>query len=268
MPPVLVLANWLVLLAVGLVACAAEPAPPAPPAPPPGALLWRGGFETGDLFQWKLEDGGLGAQDVAPDRIRVVQDPVRDGRYAARFEVRQGDQWRESSGDRAELIHWTAESQGDARWYGWSTMFAEDYPYDDRNGWQIWTQWHSTGSAAQPPLYFFASGDTIGLKSVAFDANGSALESVTHWRAEMDRGDWHDLRLHVEWSADPERGSITLWHDGELVVPTTRLATLAPDGAANYLKQGLYRSPDIPQTAVIFHDAMVMTRDARAPAPA
>lgn len=252
----------LVLLLMTLIACSDESdrdGALGPLSDPPGAVIWQGGFETGDLTEWQTDDGDVGAQVVAEDRIRVVEDPTRDSRFAARFEVRQGDQWRDASGDRAELIHWTAEAEGDERWYSWSTRFAEDYPYDDENGWQIWTQWHSTGSATQPPLYFFASGDEIGLKTVYFDEGGRAEQAVTHWVADMDRGEWHDLRLRVTWSADPERGSIELWHNGEQVVPPTTVPTLGPDGAINYLKQGLYRSPDISEPAVVFHDAMVAT---------
>src|SRR4051794_32290026 len=65
----------------------------------PGKVVWSGDAETGNLSQW------ASAVMVAPDRIRAVTTPVSEGRYAYRFEVRQGDDPVPafSSNDRAEL---------------------------------------------------------------------------------------------------------------------------------------------------------------------
>ena len=47
-------------------------------------VLWRGGFETGDLGQWYVPSNN-------PERRTIVRDPVREGSYAARIEIRPGD---------------------------------------------------------------------------------------------------------------------------------------------------------------------------------
>lgn len=221
---------------------------------PPRGVPWVGDFETGNLSQWKNRTSGPGIQRVAGDRIRVVRSPVIQGRYAARFEVRTGDRWRDSSGNRAELQHWTAESEGDRRQYTWGTMFAPDFP-STRQGFQIVTQWHATSPGSQPPLFIFASGDEIGLKTVPTTASGKPRSSRTLWRAPMARGTWHRFRLRVTWSSNRRIGRISLWHNGRLVVRRARAQTLIP-GNVNYLKQGLYRSDDIQGVGVVYHDAM------------
>ena len=63
-------------------------------APEGGAA--RLDFETGDLSQYDM------VQRAAPDRLRVVTDPTRQGDYAARFEVRAGDTPASTTGTRAE----------------------------------------------------------------------------------------------------------------------------------------------------------------------
>ena len=107
----------------------------------PGTELFRADFETGDLRQWD------GVQRVAPDRIQVVEDPVEQGRYAARFEVRDGDNPIDEN-DRAEVQLATDEAEGDVRWYGWSTMFAPGFPSSD--AFQVVTQWRPRGPTARP----------------------------------------------------------------------------------------------------------------------
>ena len=260
----------LAALALGLTACGGggeeEAEVPLPPPSTsgvpedgriPGTIVWAGNFETGDLEQWRNEDGDYsGAQTVSDDRIQVVDDPVDEGRYAARVEVRQGDEWLGSGGNRAELRHFTGENEGDEKWYGWSTMFADDYPATD--GYQIFTQWHATEGGTQPPVIFDVSDEEIQLRTVESDADGNPSDSVTHWSVPLERGVWHRFAAHVKWSSDPDVGFIELWYDGEQVLPPTRVATLIP-GYANYLKQGLYRDDAIEPTAVLYHDGMTVS---------
>ena len=111
----------------------------------PGVERARADFETGDLRQWD------GLQRVADDRIQVVTDPVDQGRFAGRFEVRDGDN-PIGFGDRAEVQLATDESEGDDRWYAWSTMFDRSFPTSD--AWQVVTQWHAS-SDGPPPLAFY-----------------------------------------------------------------------------------------------------------------
>src|SRR5207248_957482 len=85
-------------------------------------VLWRGDYETGDLSQWAGVEG-------LTSRLTIVQSPVRQGKYALRTELHQGD--FASSGTRNEVENSSAqynEVEGNDKWYAWSTMFASDFP--------------------------------------------------------------------------------------------------------------------------------------------
>src|SRR5262249_34823941 len=226
-------------------------------------LVFRGDFETGSFSQWTAgHDGGV--QEVADDRIQVVTSPVAQGHYAARFEVRQGDKWRGSTGNRAELSRSTGEREGQVRWYSWWTMFDPSYPYDTTHGWQIFAQWHSDLEISQSPVQMYASGNDIGLQTVPGDADGRPLPSITWWQGPMERGRWHHFVLHVRWSSDRRRGFVELWVDGRHVLPRSAAQTLIP-GYGNYLKVGLYRSDLIVPTAVLYQDGVTVTDAAHPP---
>jgi hypothetical protein len=214
-------------------------------------------FETGDLSQFDS------AQRAGDDRLRVVRRPRRQGRYAARFEVRAGDTQAATTGIRAELI---AErdggrmvSAGEERWYRWSTMFSRSYPLSE--DWQTFVQWKNDGTGS-PPLAMTVNGDEILLSG----GNQNAFHEF--WRAPIERHRWHDFVAHIRWSPNERRGFVELWHNGRHVVPRTRTATLYRDDEdgqpiPNYLKIGLYRSSAIRSTQVLYHDGLVVARTRR-----
>jgi hypothetical protein len=206
--------------------------------PASATVLWRGDFETGDKSQWE------GAQAASPDRLQIVTSPVRQGKYALRVEVRNGD--FVSSGNRAELVRTVRDKEGDDRYYAWSTMWPMDYPSEAT--WQLFTQWHHDGSSGSPPFEMYVNGETMTLRVMA---------STVLWTAPLSRGKWHDFIVHVKWSSDAKVGFVELWYDGVNVLPKKMTATMYA-GQDNYLKMGLYRNSTIKPTGVIFHDGMTM----------
>lgn len=224
---------------------------------PPRNGVVRLDFETGDLSQYDS------TQRAADDRLEVVRRPKREGKFAARFEVRAGDTQAATTGVRAELI---AERDGgrmagagDEHWYGWSTRFPSDYRVSEQ--WQTFVQWKNEGTGS-PPLAMTVKGDEILL------SGGKQNAFHEFWKAPMDRGRWHDFVAHIRWSPNARAGFVELWHNGRRVVRRTRTATLYrdADGHAipNYLKIGLYRSSAIRQTQVIYHDALRVARSRKA----
>jgi hypothetical protein len=205
------------------------------------AVVWRGDFETGDLSQWTE------SQQVAPDRMQVVDAPVRQGKHALRVEVRQGDDPINASGDRAELVWTPVETEGNDRYYAWSTMWATDFP--SVATWQAFTQWHHTGNTGTPPLEMYVNGETMYLAI-------GAHETVV-WTHPLERGAWHDFILHVKWSSDPNVGFVELWYDGKQELRKTNGDTMYP-GQDNILKQGLYRNDTIAAVGVLYHDGMTV----------
>lgn len=219
------------------------------PSQSSASVLWRGDFETGDISQWTR------AQQVSPDRLQVVESPVREGRYALRAEVRNGDNPIGASGHRNELVLMTNETEGDERYYSWSTLWPEDYPFYPT--WQLFTQWHHSGPSGAPPVRFVLGCSAADCGQPMPDTMFFIVSGQGIWTEKVVPGKWHDFVLHVKWSSNPQTGFVELWYDGNLVVPKQSVATLFP-GQTNYLKQGLYRDAATQPTQVVYHDGFTI----------
>ncbi len=205
-------------------------------------VVWRGDFETGSRSQWSS------TQMVSADRLQVVSSPTRQGTYAVKVTVRQGDNPINASGHRNELVRMTNEKEGDEYFYKWSTMFASDFP--SAKTWQLFTQWHHSGSSGSPPVEFYVNGETIYLR-----LQGSTVV----WSTPLVRGQWLDFVFHVKWSSKSNVGFVELYYRGNLVLPKRYGATMY-SGQTNYLKVGLYRNSTIAPVGVVYHDAWVQGR--------
>jgi hypothetical protein len=231
-----------------------------------GKVFWAGDAETGDLSQW------ASSVAVAGDRIRTVTWPVRQGRFAYRFEVRGGDNPvpEFSSNDRAELgqanpgrgplIHAGAEE-----WYGFSVRFDRSFP---DASWQVVAQWKQLGGNP-PPAELSADDDVL-----AFSMGGSSAHPGDRKRlfeAPLTRRVWHDFVMHVKWSPSPREGFVELWHDGELVVPKTSIANMYRDSSGdiipNHARIGYYRDRSISAPGVVYIDAYKVGNSYAAVAP-
>ena len=219
----------------------------------PGKVLAVGDFETGGLTQWSV------AARKRATSIAVVRTPVRQGLYAARFEVRRGDN-PIGFGDRAQIQIGTNETEGQVRWYSWSTRLAKTFP---RYGnWQVLAQWHAK-AAGSPPVGFFAENDDLVLQIHRTGRPGQVLSTEDIWRGPLLRGQWRDIKMHVRWSGSDARGWIELWIDGARQrfddgSVRRRIRTMYP-GVSNYFAMGYYRQSGLSQPGVVYHDAFRMT---------
>ncbi len=215
---------------------APAPAPESTNSPP----AWHGDFETGDLSQWETW------QEVALDRITATQDPVQQGNYAARFEVRPGDNIGDTS-PRAELATDLHEKEDEDRYYRWYTYFDPSFPTNYPNSFITFTQWRAKDESGSYTS-FMVWGNRIELR-----------RDGTRWATTLTKGVWHKFVYHVKWSPDPSVGFIELWYDGQLVLPETHVRTMAGSpghAVGNYVKEGLYKSDEIP-TGILYHDGFV-----------
>ena len=208
-------------------------------------ILWRGDFETGDLSQWDSQ------QVVSPDRVQVVDSPVRQGNYSLRVAVQQGDDPINASGNRNELVLYDDPADGTEVFYRWSTFFPSTYP--STGGWQIFSQFHHTGCCGSPPVEFYIRDEVIHLR-----VGGDQGRIV--WRAPLERAVWKDFILQIRWSSDPRVGRVALWYQGEQVLAPTDVATRYP-GDGSYFKLGLYRDASIQPTGVVFHDDVMIATE-------
>lgn len=241
------------------------------PASPPGFV---GDFETGNFDQWPIcQNAAVGSVACTSYQgpshsMQVEQNVVRQGRFAARFELRPGDQPSQPCcGHRAEVSGeaQTAAGEGDDRWYQWSTMFGGDFPAGD--GWSVVSQWHANRDG--PPPVAISAGPTNvssgrwGLVLSTWNGPGNPGPTFTPWSAALVRGVWNDLKLHIKWSESDASGFIELWLNGSPQTFTaapcagqTRcmVRTLMPGGGGVYFKQGYYRDPAIGAAGSVYHD--------------
>lgn len=224
------------------------------------SVTWRGDFETGDRSQYDS------TQMMNADRLQVVQSPVRDGRYALRAEVRQGDDPINASGNRNELVKHDGAGEGTEFYYGWSTMWPKDYPLTPT--WQVFMQWHHSGNNGAPPVRFVLGCSAGDCGQPLPDTYFLIVDGKTVWQKKgVKLGEWTDYVLHIKWSANASVGFVELWVDGQLVLPKTYRRTMYSSGDTNYLKMGLYRDEATQPTAVMYHDQLVQASTYEEAAP-
>jgi hypothetical protein len=227
--------------------------PPPTPTPTPAPAVWRGDFETGDLTQYSK------LQSMGPDRLQVVPSPVRQGTRALRVEVRKGDDPINASGNRNELVKFDGATEGTEFYYGWSTLWPSNYPMTPN--WQVFMQWHHSGSSGAPPVRFVLGCSSGDCGAPLPDTMFFIVDGKTQFKmAPVTRGVWHDFVLHIKWSANPSVGFVELWYDGKLVLPKRYVRTMFSSSDTNYLKTGLYRDEAVQPTAVMFHDGLVQSK--------
>lgn len=208
--------------------------------------VWVGDFESGTLEGWELEE-------PAPGRIQVVDDPVRQGEHAVRFELQPGDRVYGSL-ELSQLLYRGGEDAGQEWWWAWSTLIPDDMP--PQSGWCVYAEWHQTGlpdvEQGPAPINFDCTDGKFTL--IVRGGDEPDWEERRFELPDLADGKWHDYLFHVRWSPDPD-GLVALWIDGEEVVPETRLRTSYRNQQL-YLKIGPYRPDDENQnTIVMYHDA-------------
>ncbi len=210
-----------------------------------GGVIWRGDYETGNFSQWEC-----GLQVQAEGRATVVTSPVRQGKYAARYEVRPGDHnVGTGNGERTEVKSCRHAVEGEEQWWAWSTMFAPDFSASNSD-WNIFTQFHNSGTTGGR-VEFYVNGN-----SMQFVTHGGELNNPTARFCEIAKrtnGKWYDFVIHVKWSS-ANTGFAEVWVNGKKAVQFTNTPTLYV-GQDVYLKQGYYREPQS-NVGVIFHDGM------------
>jgi hypothetical protein len=203
----------------------------------------RGGWAPFDDFQ--REDGR-----PVSDSFGLVEDPVRQGRYAARITVRHGYS-RFGHNEDASLVWKSGEKEGDDYWYAWSTQFPPGWaaPF----GWGIFAQWHAN-LVTSPAIAFNARGEEAFLNLHAGltneTANRFALSRDIRLLSTLSKGRWNDFVLHVRWTTKAD-GLVEVFHrvEGEpslrRLVSLRRIPTLqyTSDGRGKsiYVLYGLYR---------------------------
>jgi hypothetical protein len=215
----------------------------------PAEVIFRADFETGKLDQWK----------AAPksDGVKVVQDIVREGKYALRIDGSNAA--KRGALDRIEFQHQPeppGTAEGTERFFGWSVYLPKKFTdvhhnvgyFETRNSWS---------------------------QVMAFEAKGEELKFSTrqpyklHWtgKGKLTPGRWHDFALRVIWSRDPAKGLVELWFDGENVVPATKTATLRDENPVFFQVGFARETSDVPESILIDHVVEATTLKEVTPPP-
>ena len=233
-----------------------------------------GDYETNNLSQWAVcqmvsYNDPCSGYKTQTYRMQTQTSVVRQGKYAARFEVRDGDYPGFPSGERSEVnesgsVNGTVGSE---RWYQWSFQLANGFPV--ARDWQVYSQWHGYIDGS-PPIaigansWFFPNGQWgIDVNSYTSSNTDTGRTEYAIWKTPQKTGVWNDIKLHIKWSPDPTVGFIEFWYNGVRQTFTgapcanqTRcyVRTMIPGDRGVYFKQGLYRDNNSTTTGIIYED--------------
>lgn len=245
-------AGAALLVLVAVAACgqstAAEP-------PSPGMLLWTGDLETGDLSQFQKTPWNT----VGGPPPRVVEQPVRSGRYAIELALVGATAPNDGicCGSRNEVEPKLRDfTEGEDLWFAFSTYLDADFPtyYAD---FQTIVQFKQNFDGS-PPLEMTVEEGEFRIEGGYGHPDGPHLfrQAVGH----ADKARWIDWIMHVKFSPDPAVSFVEVWRDGQLVLPR-----FAPPGGTMYVnpqdgsarssvKTGYYRERSIDSIGRIYFD--------------
>lgn len=233
------------------------PATPETPQPT-SKLLYSGDFETGDLSQWYNNQS-------CPGAITVVTDPVRSGRYAARFSVTDNDTNAScpkspTADPRAQLIANYQFAENDDVYISMPTYFPADFP--NINDWLVVGQIYGPPYGGSPTMALGVKNDRL-----VFDARFDNRNHNLWTSAPIAKGKaWENIVLHIKLSPDRNIGFVELLHNGtkqtlsngqERYNYPTLIEGLnwTGPGGYNYLYAQQYRSRNTALgTVVLYHD--------------
>jgi polysaccharide lyase-like protein len=215
-----------------------------------GAVSWRGDFETGDLSQWS----GTRAPEGA---ISVAQAPTTQGRYATRFQTREGiclsiDKASDGSCKRyhSQLVRQSNETPGTESWWGMSLYWPEGFRADT-SVFNSYGGWHPRSGTM--PCQANVHGATIVRGSTGPDypiearihGGPSCADDVVRTLplGRITVGRWMRFVYHIVWSSNPDVALIEIWVNGtkQASVRTPTLYAYLPSGRYDvYFKHGVY----------------------------
>ena len=224
-------------------------------------------FETGDFFGWdtsRLVDKYSG---------QVVNAGAREGKFCARFELRENDFTH--NGYRAEVGEDFFAPADSHYLYTFSIYIPADIALTADNR-CVLAQWHDQDMdhgkpsvVHSPPLSVSLTLNELEIKHCLSDAKGRCHKNQLY-RGPVTFGAWHDFVFDIKWSRDSE-GAIEGWMDGKKIVsyagPVANQKYPDPnDNLGAYMKFGIYCAKGPVKPLVIYHDNY-QRRDVAAPHP-
>ncbi len=138
----------------------------------------------------------------------TAQNPILEGSYSGRFELRDDDEMT-ANGTRAEVLF--PEQDHNERWYSYSLYLPSDgFKIDSNN--DIISQWHQGSGSGSPTTTLRIKNDRFFLKS-----GPTKEERVDYDIAEVQKDAWNEFVFHIVHSGG-EDGLVEVWLNGEQVL--------------------------------------------------
>jgi hypothetical protein len=278
--------------ALGRPRAVTEPrtAPPSTGNCPQTLTSFRGDYETGTLSQWELLDARSYPAQPLYSGARVVQSPVRQGSYAAAFDVRSA-QTDSTHAERAEVTKCIGDTEGTDAWYAFATYFPATF---STPSWAVLHQWQPHKFPTPP--FDCVQNNIYVTRTVRSDpataviemrirggsVGGGIVGDTTCPRDNYRRilshvtlGQWNEFVVHFRWSSDSATGRIDIWWrlEGDtwhrIPNPVTGDTTFytganllrywngtAWEGATVAIREGVYRWANA-TPATVYHDGYV-----------
>jgi len=260
----------IVLLSIGILSCEKDS-----PENVESKITFNGGFETNDLSQWNDVNRNLDHPESY--QIEIITSPVREGMYAVKTTVHDGDEFLTTGGERCDLERREPyEKEGDDLWYAWSTQFPTDwqsFTYTVPDDWFVIADWHSeydnVGQLIQLEVnsnnQLWVKGLTGNVSSYTnFTGNGDGHFYEKMVTENLSLGLWNDFVFHVKWTTENE-GVIEFWHKVEgqdnftkildlKEIPTLQFKAVKSQYKSPYFLLAHYRDASFTHTTTLFHD--------------
>jgi len=210
-------------------------------------------FDSGNLGEWR--DGG----HCCSYSTQVVTSPVRNGEYAVRAEVRDGDIPQPNTmggNERSEIMLNGPNNQDKIPystdvWQGFSVYIDPSYQPNGSYRFNIIAQWHTSTGGHSPILslqYIYGGDFYIGIRSKEGPSRDIKIGTP-------EKGKWYDFIFNTRFDYHlPGSGYVRVWMNGSRVLNYSGPVGYDYD-IGPYLKMGIYRNKDIySATQIVYHD--------------
>jgi hypothetical protein len=209
------------------------------------AVVWTATFEKGDLSEWSP-----GVNEKKGDRINAEASGEKfyGGSKAGKITVHPDDTFTFDQ-NRVDIQHpSTLTDEGKHMWLSGHYLLVEDAKVRNE------IAFFESNVSYQNVMDFWVEPKNGGGTTINFGVGFLGENKL--WTADFTAGVWHQLAIHVLWSADANKGLVDVWLDGTKVVTAQKAKTKA-DGNTLFFQTGLHRKNVAQFTETLFFDDFI-----------
>ncbi|HEY0711861.1 MAG TPA: heparin lyase I family protein, partial [Polyangia bacterium] len=213
--------------------------------PAQATIIWKADFEASNVSEW---NGSTSLMNGTRKNLEYVTDTVQSGNIAAKITIHPDDLFEPYSQSRVEVKHQcTRTGEGQDTYISWWFQMKAHPGIRDN------IAYFETNVSFQNLMTFFVEPKAGGSSNIVFGAGN--LGTNRRWTQELVLNKWHQLAIHVKWSANAATGLIEVWYDGVKVV--THPGRTKVDNNSAFFQTGLHRSDPAPPVDTIYIDNFI-----------